>query len=311
MKKQRQTNNLGNNQANKHELVYTELENKGIYKKKCSRSKVHPHPKYNFTHVGENPLSVREFNLQTSSKDGLQPNCRNCEKKFRRGRIEYSKNIYEKMTVQEIYGNYATKYGQDLKVCGTCHKSKKPSDFPISITMESGLHNMCFSCQKSYTESVGDRWIKFLPDGHTKNKPSKSDFCVNCSSTRKLQFDHKWPLAKGGTDHADNIKVLCQKCNSAKKTDISEFKNINEITPKHICNRYHDILKNSKQNKATVRQFEITISAAVQNYLDWKCSLTEPELLKHIKEHKETNNRKHSLERAVKKYKKYCSNKSL
>ena len=311
MKKQRQTTNLGNNQANKHEVVYTELEKKGIYKKRCSRSKVDPHPKYNFTHEGENPLSIREFNLQSSSKDGLQPNCRSCEKKFRRGRINYSKAIYEKMTVQEIYGNYAVKYGEELKLCGTCHKSKKPSEFPISITMESGLHNKCYSCQQSYTESVGERWIKFLPDGHTRNQPSKSDVCVKCSTNKKLQFDHKWPLSKGGTDHEENIKILCQKCNLAKKTDVSEFQNINEITKRHICKRYHEILKDATQKKESIRQFEITITAAVQNYLEWKCSLNETELSEHLKVHKEENNRKHNLQRAVKKYRKYCSNKSI
>lgn len=309
--KQRSTKNLGVNQANKHELVYSKLISEGFITKKCSRSSVIPHKRYNFVHEGNNPLSIREFNLQTRSKDGLQPNCRNCEKKFRRGRINKNKDFYKNITSEEIYANYIIKYGENKKVCGRCNIKKSPAEFPLSRTMESGLHNQCNECQINYRESVSDRWIRFCPDGHTVNKPGDAKKCIKCGSKDFLQFDHKWPISKGGTDNIENIKILCRTCNQAKKVDVTEFKLINDVEFRQICIRYHPILELAIKKKITILAFESKISGAVQDYIVWKCSLTENELIEHYNDHKIKNNRKHDIIRATKKFKSYCSRNSL
>ena len=309
--KQRKTKNLGTNQANKHELVYSKLIKLGITTKKCSRSTVKPHENYNFVHEGDNPLSIREFNLQTSSKDGLQPNCRNCEKKYRRSRINKNKAFYKNITNEEIYANYKIKYGINKKVCGRCNIEKVPEEFPLSKTMESGLHNQCKECNTNYRESISDRWIRFCPDGHTVNKPNNAKKCIDCESKESLQFDHKWPISKGGTDNIENIKVLCKNCNQRKKVDVTEFKSINDVNPKQICERYHPILELCKQQNLAIIEFESKISAAVKEYLDFKCKLSKKQLIQHYKEHKINNNRKHDIVRAVEKYKLYCLRNSL
>ena len=307
-RQQRKTKNLGSNNANKHEQVYEKLKSEGITLKKCNRSVHEPHVKYGFVHEGKNPLPVEEFNLQSTSKDGLQPNCKNCEKKFRRGRIEKNISFYAKMTDKEIYANYFKKYGLKYKTCGRCSKEKLPDDFPISRTMESGLHNMCLDCSENYRESVSSRWIVYTPDGHTVNKPLEAKFCVKCGckEIKKLQFDHMWPIAKGGSDNVENLQVLCQKCNLAKKTDVSEFISINKIKKEQICLRYHNILFNAQKKNLSIRDFEIQISAEVQNHLNYKCSLSDEGLLEYFEEHKKNNNRKFSIKRAVDKYRNYC-----
>ncbi len=311
MKKQRKTKNLGTNQANKHENIYLDLESKGILTKKCSRSSESPHPTYGFIHEGENPISIREFNLQSSSKDGLQLNCRNCEKKYRRGRINKNKMVYAKLNHEDIYIQYSKKYGQEYKICGRCGLQKSPSEFPISKTMESGLHNQCFDCQDNYRESVSDRWIKFTPDGHTVNKPNEAKNCFNCESTQQLEFDHKWPIAKGGTDHPENFQVLCKKCNQEKKVDVSEFNSVHEIKVKQICTRYIDILISAQKENLSILDFEIKITSAVQNHLIWKCTLNAKELTDYFNQHKKINNRKFNIKRAVDKYSLYCSRNSI
>lgn|GEM_PF-2861523 len=40
--------------------------------------------------------------------------------------------------------------------------------------------------------------------------------CTNCGSNENLEFDHIIPLARGGSNTARNIQLLCEKCNRAK-----------------------------------------------------------------------------------------------
>lgn len=44
--------------------------------------------------------------------------------------------------------------------------------------------------------------------------------CVICGATENLQLDHIIPFSKGGSDTAENLQVLCQKCNLKKSNKI-------------------------------------------------------------------------------------------
>lgn len=311
MRKQRNTTNLGRNQAIRQKNVYQELERKGILLKKCSRSSTVPHKKYGFVHEGPNPLSIREFNLQTSSKDGLQPNCKSCERKFRRGRINRNSQVYGDMTEKEIYENYKHRYGVKLKKCGRCQVEKEPMEFPLSRTMESGLHNQCKECTLQYNDSLGERWIRYNPDGHTVHRKKASDKCVHCGQKSKLHNDHKWPVAKGGTDHKENFQILCQKCNNKKKTDVSEFSSISQIEYKMICERYHNQLYKAKEQGMSIRDFEVLISSEVRKFIKQKCAMTTIQLREFYTAEKQRNNRKFSVERAIQKFREYCSSQDF
>ncbi len=44
--------------------------------------------------------------------------------------------------------------------------------------------------------------------------------CVICGSMENLQLDHIIPFSKGGADTAENLQILCQKCNLEKSNKI-------------------------------------------------------------------------------------------
>ena len=44
--------------------------------------------------------------------------------------------------------------------------------------------------------------------------------CVNCGSTKNLEFDHKIPISKGGKTTFNNVQLLCRSCNRRKRDRI-------------------------------------------------------------------------------------------
>ncbi|MGA4950432.1 HNH endonuclease [Streptomyces lydicamycinicus] len=45
-------------------------------------------------------------------------------------------------------------------------------------------------------------------------------FCSHCGTTHDLTGDHIVPLAQGGTNTLDNVRVLCRSCNSRREQAI-------------------------------------------------------------------------------------------
>ena len=41
-------------------------------------------------------------------------------------------------------------------------------------------------------------------------------YCQHCGTTQNLETDHIIPLAEGGTNHPNNLQVLCHTCHQYK-----------------------------------------------------------------------------------------------
>lgn len=207
LKTQRKTKNLGLNTTKTQDESYAEIEEK-YSTFRCSDG----------NHEGERILHICMFYLNKGGK-GLQGACITCQKNRRANRIIRSREKFEGKTKEEINDIYLNTYCK-TKICSKCKISKIPSEFPISISMESGLHNHCIMCSIGNSQGNGDlRDFIYMPD-KDGIKYKKKDSCKRCGGNNKLAVDHILPIAKGGTDCIDNKQTLCVHCNSKKNDTI-------------------------------------------------------------------------------------------
>ena len=276
-------------------------------------------------HTSENPSDIENFSLLKKGKDGLQAKCTECERKWRRVRIAQCKKrngiAYERNGIQGIYNLYKKRYNMNTKMCSkesgiTGKKVYKNIElFNKSITIESGLHNSCASCQSGSSDATSNRWAIYNPDGKgskdilktNKSCAMKDKNSDKCALRKKsLHIDHIIPLQKGGSDHIGNHMVLCDTHNLSKQAKIM-IEDIKKIKQNMICERYRSILDNAKVCNWSVKKFEDTIAKAVQEFILFKHKMSDSDLKLFFKEEKRKWNRKHGIDYSVLKFRKYCN----
>ena len=278
LKSQRKTQRLGLNTANIRDQSYAEIE--------ASTPTARCH---DGNHEGERDLPVRNFYLNKGGK-ALQGACITCQDNRRANRIKRSREKFEGKSKEEIDEMYLKTYGQ-TKTCSKCKIPKSPSDFPMSISMETGLHNHCITCTIGNSQGNGGlRDFIFMPD-KDGIKYKKKDKCERCNGTDKLAVDHICPIAKGGSDCLGNKQTLCVHCNSRKNDKIDCV-----VSPDLLCARYRDDSLNFTDTIALSRAISKKVYEFRQKNID-NASLEDIKV--SVKAYAQKYNLGHNLERIV------------
>lgn len=249
IKKQRNVNNLlGKNHTRNHDIIYNEIMKKIGNTKICNFGHVRG-SKTGVKHLGDKNVSIYDFELRGTHIDennnvnikgcGLQSFCKVCSTRRRHARIKQSRSEIKGFDNKDIYENYIKKYGKNKK-CSRCGDNKQCFNFNISKSMECHLHNTCKQCSNEYGESVGDRWIIYMPDGNFK---------YNKNRKKKSHDDHIFPLSLGGTNEKQNHQLITPSKNLEKSDSIAEIVQIENIPVNLLSERYRFILKNPELKK--------------------------------------------------------------
>lgn len=301
-KKQRNVSeNLGKNHTANHEKIYSYIEENFGKTKKCTFG----HKRGSITgvkHEGEQKLPIINFEtkgckidhntgeVSIESGDGLQGFCRNCSKRRRKKRLEMAREKNK-----GGYDTYINEYGSTKK-CSQCKEDKCVwVHFKLSPGMECGIHNICNECTKKYGESMGDRLIKYRPDGNFKYAKSEKD----------QHDDHIMPLAYGGTNEEINHQIISSRENLSKSSSIP-FENVMDINPLMLCSRWRPILYTAREEKISITMFKSRISDAILEEQKKIYSMTDGEIETIFEQYNKNNNRRVGVKRCAEKFKTYC-----
>jgi hypothetical protein len=291
---------LGRNQTRNHDALYAAVERRYGPTKTCKFGLIRGSKtgvKHQHTQTGEEgpeELPIRNFELHT--KSGVQGFCRTCSERRRRARIEQSREA----NLAGGYPLYIEKYG-NTKICSRCKEAKDAHSFNLSPSMECGLHNMCKSCCKTYGESVGERWLLYLPDGNFKyNKPEEGEW----------HDDHIMPLAVGGSNEINNHQLLPGPENLAKSDSIP-YEHVYDIPENQINKRWRSILRDSKANGHSVKELECKLRKAIYDEQTKRYNMSEEEHIEYLKAYNNDNNTRKNCSRAHVKFKKFYETRYL
>lgn len=139
-----------------------------------------------------------QFNKNRARPDGLQNNCRPCQRTYNRG----PKN-------QERCRRYAQEHSEQNVARATAwvQNNRERSN----AIKNAALHRRRARLIGSGGSHTTLEWTRKLEEFGGR--------CAICSATDHITKDHIIPVSKGGVNDISNIQPLCRSCNSHKGTE--------------------------------------------------------------------------------------------
>jgi len=167
---------------------------------------------------------TENFDKGKSRKDGLHHWCKTCHKEYykanreriaeyydanRERKAEYDKEHYKANRERKLEHYKANRernlsYAKEYYKTPSGKAARKNANYKRRAKNKEALGKI--------TPAVVEHLYRLYPR------------CLCCGTEDNLSIDHIIPLSKGGSNHLDNLQVLCRSCNSSKKTQVTDYR---------------------------------------------------------------------------------------
>ena len=176
--------------------------------------------------------------------------------------------------------------------------------------------NRCMKCLNA-TSTEGDRWAIYNFDGHHIPVKDDSTTCEQLKVVILLRILRTTIVSRlnfGGSDKEANQQWLHKNHHDEKKGTIGpNIKSVHDVTKDMVSERFHPVLDKAKEENWSLDKLVSQLKIAMEEFLRWKVSLTDDDLKAFftsqiISPPLRNNLLQHDVERAVHKFRKWCSN---
>lgn len=152
-------------------------------------------------------LPVTAFNKQSKTYDGLQSQCKNCNREWRIANADYlkkSKAEYRRKNKEKInsYNRHWRMKNQELAKSYSANWVKANPDKVNAKTLRYRVWK-----RSNKVFFISEKFMKKLYQSE----------CSACGSRNNIQADHIISIARGGDHSEGNLQPLCRSCNSSKR----------------------------------------------------------------------------------------------
>ncbi|MDB5195527.1 MAG: hypothetical protein JWO84_711 [Parcubacteria group bacterium] len=290
------SSNLGRTQHGRADKLYREIKKQIGPTRRCPfyngskypQFKKNEHDRLNPKYLNPNvPLEQYDFALDKMSGSWkLQAYCKVCYKAYRDARIQRAREMWvnksgKPMSETQIRKWFTKTIGPEMR-CSVCKKLKAPDHFPISRSMEKGLHNECYDCMSAKGTSVREQawlsggdwssWKAAIQKMRLEStvvcagwpRAQAAGICLISVAGKYMHADHKVPLRAGGINDARNFQPLCRKCNIKKSDQIDPRLRPSQI--KNLVNKeYIRFIKDSDSSESIERKLKAALFARINN----------------------------------------------
>lgn len=165
-------------------------------------------------------LAEKKFNSNIRKKDGLEYQCRKCQKdRYKRG---YSTNA------DKIARRNKIRYWQDpehkLEMNRRWYKNNKEKHRELVSRWFREHPEFSAKRQQRRNKRVLENGGSFTKEDRKNLFEMYDNQCLSCGATEGLVADHIIPVLEGGSNDISNRQPLCFSCNAKKHTKKIDYR---------------------------------------------------------------------------------------
>jgi 5-methylcytosine-specific restriction endonuclease McrA len=160
--------------------------------------------------LSENIVNVFGYYVDKFSPADMSISARGAESELR-----YDSNIVQRLWFYSnflLYVNRQCRSEKDyehIKLKVEEHVLERCNEYQNLVNKVDRLRQISSNRMLTNRKQIPDHVLAFILQ-------RDSNKCVLCGDDSNLQFDHIFPVSKGGNNEPENLRILCQQCNQSR-----------------------------------------------------------------------------------------------